>query len=49
MSHRVLISDQGAAVLVGLVLFLAGAVFLHDAYEGRGKKSPLVLRPFTWW
>lgn len=49
LQRRRLFKDQSTAVLVGLVLFGVGALVLHDAYEGRGKSTPLVLRPFTWW
>jgi hypothetical protein len=47
--RRRLFRDQKSAVIVGLVLFVAGAIVLHDAYEGRGRATPLILRPFTWW
>lgn len=49
MSRRVLIANPTTAVVVGLALFLLGSLILHDAYEGRGRKAPLLMRPFTWW
>lgn len=49
MTRRHLIADPAAAVVVGLALFLLGSLVLHDAYEGRGRKPPLILRPLTWW
>lgn len=47
--RRRLFKDQRSAIIVGLVLFIGGAIVLHDAYEGRGRNTPLLLRPFTWW
>jgi len=38
MSHP--IKDPGLELLVGIAFFIAGAWFIHDAYEGRGKKRP---------
>lgn len=51
MTTRVLphLRDHRTAVAVGVALFLLGSWFLHDAYEGRGRKAPFVMRPFTWW
>lgn len=46
---RPLVANRAVALYGGLVLFVAGAVLLHDAYEGRGRQTPLVMRPFTWW
>jgi hypothetical protein len=46
---RPLIKNWKVAVVGGLVLFAAGAILLHDAYEGRGRKPPGILRPFTFW
>jgi len=38
---------------VALVVGLAGAVLfwlgISDAYEGRGRNTPSLLRPVTWW
>lgn len=44
--RRPLIRNQQTAVVVGLALFVAGAFVLHDAYDGRGLRPPLALRPF---
>lgn len=46
---RPLFQRQGTAVVVGLVLFVAGSYCLHDAWEGRGQAAPRLLRPFSWW
>jgi hypothetical protein len=27
-------------ILIGIVLFMAGALLVYDAYDGRGKKLP---------
>jgi hypothetical protein len=43
------ISNQRAEVAAGIGLFLAGAVLLHDAYDGRGADQPKLLRPFSFW
>jgi hypothetical protein len=32
--------------LVGLALFAVGAFLVWDSYEGKGRPTPLVLRPF---
>lgn len=44
MSTRPRIADRRVAVLVGVALVLAGAWFLTDAYERRGRPRPLVMR-----
>lgn len=46
---RPLIRSQATAIAAGLGLYLAGSYVLWDAFEGRGAKAPLILRPFTWW
>jgi hypothetical protein len=38
------IPDRRTAQALGVVLILAGAYCLHDAYEGRGRQRPLPLR-----
>jgi hypothetical protein len=43
-----LFKDQRSAVAVGALLFLAGSACLYDAWQGRGKPTPTVLRPFVW-
>jgi hypothetical protein len=47
--RKPLIRDQRTCLVLGLVLFVLGAKLLHDAYEGRGRSAPLLLRPFTFW
>lgn len=49
MSRRPHIKSQAAAVVLGVALFVAGSWCLHDAWEGRGRELPRVLRPFSWW
>lgn len=49
MSRRVLVANPNVAVVIGIALFLLGSLFLHDAYEGRGRPTPGLMRPFTWW
>lgn len=43
------IRDPGAEKVAGLLLLVAGFVLLHDAYDGRGAKKPMVLGPFLPW
>lgn len=43
-----LFKDQRTAVVLGAALFLAGSACLYDAWEGRGRKTPSVARPFVW-
>lgn len=43
------VPDQKMAIAIGAGLFLLGAWFLYDAWEGRGKKTPRILRPITFW
>lgn len=40
--------DRYTALAVGAALFLAGSWCLYDAWEGRGRKTPLPVRPFVW-
>lgn len=44
MSTRPIVGDARVAVVVGVALVLAGAWFLSDAYERRGRTRPLVMR-----
>jgi hypothetical protein len=34
------IQNRMLEILVGVVLFMAGALLVYDAYDGRGKKLP---------
>lgn len=47
--RRPLIQSQTTAVVLGVAFFLAGWACLYDAWEGRGGKTPAILRPVTWW
>jgi hypothetical protein len=47
--RRPFFRDQGVALAIGGVLFLAGSWCLHDAWERRGRPVPRLLRPLTWW
>lgn len=47
--RRPLFRSPGVALGLGLVAFGVGWLCLWDAYEGRGDRSPAILRPFTWW
>lgn len=49
MSRRPHFRSQGVAITAGVALFLAGSYCLHDAWEGRGRPMPRILRPFSWW
>jgi hypothetical protein len=44
-----IIRDRRIALWGGLALFVVGGIMLRDAYEGRGRNTPLIMRPFTWW
>lgn len=44
--RRPWIADQRTAIILGLGLFAAAVLILYDAYERRGARTPLVLRPF---
>jgi hypothetical protein len=43
------IQSQRLESAVGLLLFVGGAFLLYDAYDGRGKDQPRVLRIFSFW
>ena len=49
MAGKHIIRSRRAEVVLGLVLFGAGALLLRDAYDQRGVDTPLILRPFTFW
>lgn len=34
------IKDRKAEILIGVILFLVGALLLFDAFDARGKKVP---------
>jgi hypothetical protein len=34
------IQNRAFEILLGVVLFMAGALLVYDAYDGRGKKLP---------
>lgn len=40
------IRSQRTAIVLGLALFVVAVTILYDAYERRGGRTPLVLRPF---
>lgn len=40
---------QGFEVLAGISFFILGAWFLYQAYGGRGRDQPKILRPFSFW
>jgi hypothetical protein len=46
MPRQPWIADKRTAVLLGLMLFVAGAIVLWDAYERRGGRAPWPLRAF---
>lgn len=46
MPRQPWIKNQQTAVTVGLGLFVVAVLVLYDAYERRGARTPLLLRPF---
>jgi hypothetical protein len=44
-----LTSNPDMAIVLGVGAFVLGAFCLYDAFEGRGRKAPLLLRPFLPW
>lgn len=34
------IKDRKAEIIIGLILFFAGALLIWDAFDGRGKRVP---------
>lgn len=44
--RRPLFRSQTTAVIVGAALFAGGVYVLYDAFEGRGDRTPMILRPF---
>jgi len=47
--RRPVIGDARLAVVLGLAAAGVAWWCLYDAFEGRGQRTPGVLRPFTWW
>jgi hypothetical protein len=45
MPRQPWIRDKNTAIVLGLLLFAAGVIVLWDAYERRGGRTPLILRP----
>lgn len=41
--------SQTVAIVVGGALLVAGFACLYDAWEGRGKRKPLLLGPILPW
>ncbi len=46
---RPMIKDQRVAIATGAALLVAGFAVLYDAWDGRGKKKPLLLGPILPW
>lgn len=44
--NKPLFRDKTTNLIVGGAFFLAGSYFLYCAFDGRGGKAPLLLRPF---
>lgn len=40
------IREQRIAVALGAAFFVAGVLLFYDAYERRGARTPMILRPF---
>lgn len=34
------VEDRRIEILLGIILFMAGALLLYDAFDGRGRKIP---------
>jgi hypothetical protein len=49
VSQSRIFGDRRVSALVGVALLISAWLVLHDAYQKRGVKPPLALRPFTWW
>lgn len=47
--RKPVIASQTLEVTAGVGCFLLGSFLLWDAWEGRGQRSPRIVRPFTWW
>lgn len=44
-----LFRDRRVGAFAGVALLVSAWFVLNDAYQARGVKPPLALRPFTWW
>jgi hypothetical protein len=42
-----IVANQRTAVIAGLTMILVGTWLVYDAYEGRGKIRPLLMRALT--
>jgi hypothetical protein len=49
VSQARIFGDARVSAVVGVTLLLSAWLVLNDAYQKRGKRPPLALRPFTWW
>lgn len=38
--HGHFIKNRGTEIIIGIVLFMVGALLLYDAFDARGKKMP---------
>jgi hypothetical protein len=47
--RRPLFQSQRTAIAVGLVLLAVSFYVLYDAWDGRGRKKPLVFGPILPW
>lgn len=47
MARAHLIADRQLELLVGVALFAFGAWLIHEAYEGRGRRTPWPLSVFA--
>jgi len=46
VSVRVVVADQRAALVGGLLAFALGSWLMYQAYDARGKHRPLAVRLF---
>jgi hypothetical protein len=46
MGRRPWITNQKTAITMGLLGFALSVMILYDAYERRGARTPVLLRPF---
>lgn len=46
MKKRPIVADQRVAIVGGLLAIVVGWGLLYDAWTGRGRPTPVVLRPF---